>query len=91
MGIPGRPSGGEAEECTAQHTQDSHLLGEGGGKSVRAQGFTHPKIFTYAHQLKGKGRNLTALAKLPGAIVSKWAAAAFAITEAGAFCRLSML
>lgn len=49
------PRGGKAEECTSKHTQDSHLPG-GEGPSVSAQGFTHPKIFTYGHQAKGKGK-----------------------------------
>lgn len=76
------PRRDKAEECTVQHTQDSHCLG-GGTSSVRVQGFTHPKSFTYGHQVKGKGKNSTRLEKLPGAAVSKWAAAGFAITKAG--------
>lgn len=57
----------------------------GGTHSVRAQGFTRPKIFTYGYQVKGKRKSSTRLKKLPGAAVSKWAAAVFAITKAGAF------
>lgn len=53
--------------------------------SVRAQVFIHPKIFTYGQQAKGKRKNTARLEKLPGAVISKWTAAVFAISQAGAF------
>lgn len=37
------------------------LLCTRGRAPVRVKGFTHPKIFTYTHRVKGKGKHPTTL------------------------------
>lgn len=59
----------------------------GEGPSVSAQGFTRPEIFTYGHQVKGKGENTAALKNyLHAAAAGECAAAGFAITKATPLC-----
>lgn len=62
-GVPRRPLRRKAEECTASTLKTVVCRGRGGARSVRARGFTHPKIFTYGHQVKGKGKHSTRLEK----------------------------
>lgn len=78
----------DPEETRLRNALSSTLetaIAGGEGPTVRARVFTHPKIFTYGHQVKGKGTNATRLEQLPGAVVSKWTAAVFVISQDGPF------
>lgn len=70
------------------HTQDSFCLGRGGGEGPALSELWVLHILkSLLMDVRSKGRekkSSTRLEKLPGSAVSKWAAAVFAITQAGA-------
>lgn len=78
-----RPQGEQLEECSVQQLETAAAWGE--GPLCQSAGFYTSYSLYSRMSGQREGKKAQPDLKLPGSAVSKWAAAVFAITKAGAF------